>query len=96
MKTFILIIISLLTTIHLEAQNKGTDNIVGTNHFIDSEILGEKRQIQIYLPPGYSETKKIYPVLYILDGQQFFLYGVSLTQNFKTFKKILVLRTNKI
>lgn len=26
-------------------------------------------------------------MLYILDGQEFFLYGVSLTQNFKTFKK---------
>lgn len=36
------IAISLLAAIQFNAQNKGTDNVVGTNHFIDSEILGEK------------------------------------------------------
>jgi tetratricopeptide (TPR) repeat protein len=71
--------------LHSEAQNGGTSNIVGTNHFIDSEILGEKRQVQIYLPSDYTETDKKYPVLYVLDGQQYFNYGVSLSKTFKQF-----------
>jgi len=82
--TFI-IIISLLITPYLEAQNGGTENIVGTNHFIDSEILGEKRQVQIYLPPSYDETEEKYTVLYLLDGQLFFNHGVSLSKTFKQF-----------
>jgi predicted alpha/beta superfamily hydrolase len=61
------------------------DNIVGTNHYIDSKILEEKRQIQIYLPDGYNEAETTYSVLYLLDGQQFFPYGVSLIKNFKHF-----------
>jgi len=84
-KTTTIIIISLLTTLHLVAQNGGVNNILGTNHFIDSEILGEKRQVQIYLPSDYTETDKKYPVLYLLDGQQFFSHGVSLSKTFKQF-----------
>ena len=84
-KTTILIMMSLLTMLHSEAQNEGTNNIVGTNHFIDSEILGEKRQVQIYLPSDYTETDKKYPVLYLLDGQQYFNHGVSLSKTFKQF-----------
>tara|TARA_R110000765_G_scaffold222003_1_gene326083 strand:+ start:7578 stop:8717 length:1140 start_codon:yes stop_codon:yes gene_type:complete len=68
------------------AQNKGIDNTVGANHFIKSEVLNEERQIQIYLPPNYTESKEKYPVLYVLDGQRFFLYAVSLSQSFKQFK----------
>ncbi|MBE9490224.1 MAG: esterase, partial [Bacteroidetes bacterium] len=65
-KTIISIITCLLAIVHLEAQNVGTDNIVGTNHIIDSKILNEERQIQIYLPPNYEDSNKTYPVLYIL------------------------------
>ncbi|MFK2818586.1 alpha/beta hydrolase-fold protein [Flavobacteriaceae sp. LMIT009] len=62
------------------------DNIVGSNYFIDSQILEEKRQIQVYLPLGYNNSNVRYPVLYLLDGQRFFLYAVSLSQSFKQFQ----------
>lgn len=47
---------------------------------IDSEILGEKRQLLVHLPRGYSEnTATTYPVLLVLDGssKDFTLAGVG-------------------
>lgn len=35
---------------------------------IHSDILGQDRQVNIYLPPSYAEGNKAYPVLYLLDG----------------------------
>jgi predicted alpha/beta superfamily hydrolase len=34
--------------------------------------LERKRQLRLYLPPGYASTKKRYPVLYMHDGQNLF------------------------
>jgi predicted alpha/beta superfamily hydrolase len=47
---------------------------------IKSTILKETREIQIYLPPSYNSQKK-FPVLYVLDGQRYFLNGISFQQN---------------
>ncbi|MNH74741.1 Endo-1,4-beta-xylanase Z precursor [compost metagenome] len=41
---------------------------------IDSKILNEKRNLRIYLPPGYNEILS-YPVIYCQDGEEFFNYG---------------------
>ncbi|NAS31688.1 esterase [Flavobacteriaceae bacterium R38] len=49
---------------------------VGQVFSIKSEILNEEREIQVFLPNGYSESDKEYPVLYILDGQRYFLNGI--------------------
>lgn len=35
---------------------------------IDSAVLGEKRDLVIYLPGGYQHTQERYPVLYLTDG----------------------------
>lgn len=37
-----------------------------------SKILPTKRNILVYLPPGYKESKDRYPVLYMGDGQNVF------------------------
>lgn len=38
-----------------------------------SEILGNSREISVYLPPGYDDREDIrYPVLYMQDGQNLF------------------------
>jgi len=38
-----------------------------------SNILGNDRDVLVYLPPGYSKEKsKKYPVLYLQDGQNMF------------------------
>jgi predicted alpha/beta superfamily hydrolase len=45
-------------------------------HIVDTAFnmpqLGRTRRIWIYLPEGYSKTKKRYPVLYMHDGQNLF------------------------
>lgn len=67
-------------------KNMGINNIVGKTYILQSQALKESREIKIYLPQGYDKSDKKYPVLYILDGQKFFLYGVNLQQLFN-FRK---------
>lgn len=38
----------------------------------DSRVLGNRRDVAIYLPPGYEEGTRRYPVLYAQDGQNVF------------------------
>ncbi|WKK83359.2 alpha/beta hydrolase [Marivirga arenosa] len=85
-KATVVFIICYLSGIFGIAQNNHTNNIVGTNHYIKSKVLNEERQIQIYLPPHYKNSEEKYPVLYVLDGQRFFLYAVSLSQTFNQFQ----------
>jgi predicted alpha/beta superfamily hydrolase len=38
-----------------------------------SKILGNRRDVLVYLPPGYRRfSRKVYPVLYLQDGQNVF------------------------
>jgi predicted alpha/beta superfamily hydrolase len=42
-------------------------------HAFESKILGNTREITIYLPPGYADRPEArYPVLYMQDGQNLF------------------------
>lgn len=81
-----LMLLNCLLVVSINAQNSTANNTVGTNHFIKSKALGEERQIQVYLPQNYAHSNETYPVVYVLDGQRFFLYTVSLNQSFKQFK----------
>ena len=56
------------------------------NYNIYSEILGEERAIEVHLPQGYNSANKLYPVLYILDGQRWFLYGAELQNIFSEYE----------
>jgi predicted alpha/beta superfamily hydrolase len=35
---------------------------------LDSTVLGERRVINVYVPPGYAESTERFPVLYMPDG----------------------------
>ena len=48
--------------------------------------MNDEREIQVFLPDSYAESNKNYPVLYILDGQRYFLHGVSLQKSFVEFR----------
>ena len=37
-----------------------------------SALLGNRRDVLVYLPPGYSRSRLRYPVLYMQDGQNVF------------------------
>ncbi|MEL6535999.1 MAG: alpha/beta hydrolase-fold protein [Bacteroidota bacterium] len=67
----------LLTTISL-AQETSTPITLGTKHVVTSAILKEEMTIQVYAPDGYDTSQEEYPVLFILDGQQYFFSGVGL------------------
>ncbi|WP_350287379.1 alpha/beta hydrolase-fold protein [uncultured Croceitalea sp.] len=72
-----------LNTICIAQENSSPINI-GINHTIKSSILNQDRTIQIYTPNGYSDSKQEYPVLYILDGQWYFLSGVAIQKALRT------------
>jgi len=84
-QTLILIIITCVFSNPTSAQIESLDNIVGKNINIHSKILEEDREIQVYVPESYKTSNKEYPVLYVLDGQRFYLYAVSLHQSFLEF-----------
>ncbi|MBS2036346.1 alpha/beta hydrolase [bacterium] len=51
-------------------------------HEVKSEILGNSRQVWVYLPPGYAQNPdKDYPVLYAMDGQNVFEKGTAFGGN---------------
>ena len=45
-----------------------TPAVIGESFGLDSRVLGERRVINVYLPPGYSGGHDRYPVLYMPDG----------------------------
>jgi predicted alpha/beta superfamily hydrolase len=65
------------------AQEKASPLVVGETFTIDSRILGETRRINVYLPPGYAESRDSrIPVLYMPDGgmAEDFLHVAGLVQ----------------
>lgn len=50
---------------------------------VPSVHLQSQENIQVYLPKTYYEDDKNYPVLYILDGQWFFLNGVAIQETLR-------------
>ena len=66
-----------------KAAEKATPLVMGETFTIDSTILGETRHINVYLPPGYAESRDVrVPVLYMLDGgmAEDFLHIAGLVQ----------------
>lgn len=41
---------------------------LGVSHTLQSNVLDEAREINVWLPPGYSEGGDRYTVLYLIDG----------------------------
>ena len=61
---------------------------IGINHTIESSALNQNRTIQIYVPDGYADSRQTYPVLYILDGQWYFMSGVAIQVAMQTPRAI--------
>ena len=47
-----------------------TPIVIGQSFALPSAIMGAAREINVWLPPGYADSGKTYPVLYVLDGSQ--------------------------
>ncbi|NJB69928.1 putative alpha/beta superfamily hydrolase [Saonia flava] len=84
MKQIIFLVASCFFGLGVLAQEENSKITIGINHTIKSSILNQNRTIQIYVPENYENSKKSYPVLYILDGQWYFLSGVAVQKALRT------------
>lgn len=42
--------------------------VIGEQRVVRSAALGDEREINVFLPPGYAQSGARYPVLYLIDG----------------------------
>ena len=61
--------------------NETTQSTLGETFTLPSKVLNQDRSIQVYLPPGYLQSKQQYPVLYVLDGQWHFTNAVAIQRS---------------
>jgi predicted alpha/beta superfamily hydrolase len=67
----------------LKADDDVKPLVIGETFSIESKVLGEKRRLNVYLPPGYAESReRRFPVLYMPDGglAEDFLHIAGLVQ----------------
>jgi hypothetical protein len=73
----------LLGGVPARATEKAAPLVVGETFTLQSKVLGETRRINVYLPPGYAESRDLrVPVLYMPDGglAEDFLHVAGLVQ----------------
>jgi hypothetical protein len=46
----------------------GAPIVIGTTHVLRSAVLGDERQINVWVPPEHEQGTERYPVVYLLDG----------------------------
>jgi len=72
----VIVLLTLFFSTSIQAQQKTVStpiNIeIGNLYKIKSSILKEERNLLIHLPEEYQESKKKYPVIYVLDGDSHF------------------------
>ena len=76
--SFFLFVLLCIPTDFVSAQDQAIT--IGKRMIIPSTILGGNREIQIHLPKSYGESSDEFPVLYVLNGQRWFLYAVNLEE----------------
>ncbi len=54
--------------VNLQSTSMGTPIHIGTTFMVESKAMRSPREINIWTPPGYKDSGKTYPVLYVLDG----------------------------
>jgi predicted alpha/beta superfamily hydrolase len=63
-----------------EARPGGRERVLGTVKVlraVASEVLGNERDVLVYLPPSYPVANRTYPTLYMHDGQNLFDHETS-------------------
>jgi predicted alpha/beta superfamily hydrolase len=60
------------------AGQESEDIVIGSRFQLNSEILEERRTVEVHLPDNYLDSEEAYPVLVVLDGGRLFKYCVSI------------------
>lgn len=84
----IFLFLSFISIANSTAQNNTAFNFTSKVHTMTSSNLDQELKLQIYTPPNYSESSQKYPVLYVLDGQRYFLSGVAIQTAMRTPRAI--------
>lgn len=83
MKLVLVLLTFFLSVCGFAQTNGARPFVLGYTEEVYSQILGEKRLLNIYLPPEY-DTTKTYQVIYLLDGgaDEDFIHVAGLVQYF--------------
>ncbi|NUM80787.1 alpha/beta hydrolase, partial [bacterium] len=81
-----LLIFLIAYSLELNAQDSSI--AIGIRTQIRSKILNENREILISLPEGYSNNKKPYPVIYLLDAEEHFFHVAGIVEFLSSQKRI--------
>jgi predicted alpha/beta superfamily hydrolase len=82
-KVFVCLLFVLVLPFSSFSQEAATNLIVGKKVTLNSDILSQEREIQIYLPEDYHISKEKCPVIYVFDSQKYFLNAVTYLQNLR-------------
>ncbi len=82
-----LLLLALLSFTCLAQQVASEQLVVGQKVTIKSQILNEQRDLLIYLPKNYDAEKK-YPVIYVLDGEFYFIPTIGVVSSLSATKAI--------
>lgn len=64
------------------------DHVFGQRIEFDSKVLGEAKTIFIHLPSGYAEGSNRYPLIYVLDGGDYFEPFAGMVKYLSLFQMI--------
>ena len=59
----------------------GPDVVIGKTIVLNSKLLGEERQLLVRTPEGYDGSRDRFPVLFVLDGRDYFDAAVAIVQH---------------
>jgi hypothetical protein len=76
-----LAILLVTAAIQSHAQTGGEPIVIGKKFEIHSKVLNETRSLLVATPEGYDQEKDLYPVLYVLDGDENFVQAVGIVRS---------------
>jgi len=85
----------LVTAVSTPKISTAQSNVVVYKHLLDMPNLNRKRQLRIYLPPGYNDSNKHYPVLYMHDAQNLFDDATAYSNEWRVDETLNNLSTEK-
>ena len=80
----------------LMVEDNGMDPVINDKFTVKSRILNEEREIYVYLPPGYKESGKVYPVIYLLDGHSLHNVCASFVQYYANLDRARIVSTKRL